>query len=93
MQLDIRKTPNFKGYSALLSGNNDPENKGDLQEGFEIGWEELNPDDQENKRIDNGVMAGANVWPSQAPSFREGVLKYQYVYPSNCVDLTWMDLI
>jgi len=34
MELDNRTTPNFKGYSALLSGNNDPENSGDLQEGF-----------------------------------------------------------
>ena len=41
LELDIRKTPNFKGYTPLLSSNLDPENAGDMHEGFEIGWEEM----------------------------------------------------
>ena len=39
--LDIHKTPNFKGYTALLGENTDPENRGDLHEGFDIGWEDF----------------------------------------------------
>ncbi|EDR13251.1 uncharacterized protein LACBIDRAFT_245639 [Laccaria bicolor S238N-H82] len=64
MKIEHRKTSNFMGYSPLLSGNNDPDNAGDLQEGFEFGWEELDaapkfhPDE-------SGPMAGANVWPSE----------------------------
>ncbi|KAF9464203.1 2OG-Fe(II) oxygenase [Collybia nuda] len=78
MEIENRKTPNFKGYSPLLSGNNNPYGAGDLQEGFEFGWEELdggpNNDDQEK----SGVMAGANVWPSGLIGFREKVLKYYH---------------
>ena len=75
-QLDIRKTPNFKGYNPILSSNNDPGNGGDLHEGFEFGWEELNARADDEKRTNDGAMAGANVWPSDVPGFRESVLAY-----------------
>lgn len=77
MEIENRKTPNFKGYSPLLSGNNNPDGAGDLQEGFEFGWEALNPT-QRNDQVEDGVMAGANVWPSQVPGFREKVLQYYH---------------
>ncbi|TFY72244.1 hypothetical protein EVG20_g744 [Dentipellis fragilis] len=79
-QLDIKKTPNFKGYTAVLSSNNDPANSGDMHEGFEFGWEELDADKTANdpRRANDGVMAGANVWPSEAPGFREGMLPYYH---------------
>ncbi|KAG6838421.1 hypothetical protein C0991_011755 [Blastosporella zonata] len=75
MEIENRKTPNFKGYSPLLSGNNNPDNSGDLQEGFEFGWEPIAPsasDDYDQ----TGVMAGANVWPSQLPELRAKALRY-----------------
>jgi isopenicillin N synthase-like dioxygenase len=75
IQLDLRGTANFKGYSPLLSGNNDPENSGDLQEGFEIGWEPLFPG-QKNGAKPDGVMAGDNRWPSGMPEFRVAILEY-----------------
>lgn len=79
-QIHHRKTPNFKGYSPLLSGNNDPNGAGDLHEGFEFGWENpITDKDNEEDEVDpSGVMAGANVWPSEAdvPGFREKVLRY-----------------
>ncbi|TFK40494.1 2OG-Fe(II) oxygenase [Crucibulum laeve] len=79
MMIENKKTPNFKGYSPLLSGNNNPENAGDLQEGFEFGWEVLNKSEDSNATED-GVMAGANVWPSEEdiPGFRDNVLKYYH---------------
>ena len=72
--IDIHKSKNFKGYTALLGENTNPENRGDLHEGFDIGWETL---DGSSRNVD-GAMAGENVWPdSQAlPGFREDVLEY-----------------
>ncbi len=80
-QIENKKTPNFKGYSPLLSGNNNPNGAGDLQEGFEFGWEDPISHSQLNSKSDavtSGVMAGANVWPSESdvPGFRDSVLQY-----------------
>ena len=72
--IDIRKSSNFKGYTALLSENSNPENRGDLHEGFDIGWEDASG----KSRADDGEMSGENVWPDQTslPGFREAVLNY-----------------
>jgi isopenicillin N synthase-like dioxygenase len=72
--IDIHKSDNFKGYTALLGENTNPENRGDLHEGFDLGWE--SPDGV--GRIDDGVMTGKNVWPqpTDLPGFREDVLRY-----------------
>ena len=72
--LDIHKTPNLKGYTALLSENSNPENRGDLHEGFDIGWEDWTG----NVRADDGPMTGKNYWPDSKslPGFREAVLSY-----------------
>jgi len=75
-QLDIRKSSGFKGYQPLLSSNNDPENMGDMHEGYEVGWEPLDPISDNSKVSNHDVMAGANVWPNELPGFREAVLKY-----------------
>ena len=71
-QLDIHKTSNFKGYTALLGENTDPENRGDLHEGFDIGWEEL---DGSSNRFEDGAMIGGNVWPP-VDGLREAALAY-----------------
>ncbi|KAJ7081604.1 hypothetical protein B0H15DRAFT_952960 [Mycena belliarum] len=70
LALDIHKSANFKGYTALLGENTDPEGRGDLHEGFDIGWEQAT----------TGPMSGANVWPSEAtlPGFRARVLAYYH---------------
>ncbi|CDO72227.1 hypothetical protein BN946_scf184970.g79 [Trametes cinnabarina] len=78
MELDIRKTSNFKGYNPVLSSNNDPLNRGDLHEGFEFGWEEMQAREHDEKRAHDGVMAGNNVWPSELPGFRESALSYYH---------------
>ena len=75
-QLDIRKSSGFKGYQPLLSSNNDPENMGDMHEGYEVGWEELDTTSNDSTRSNDGAMAGANVWPEELPGFREAILKY-----------------
>lgn len=70
--IDIHKSSNFKGYTALLGENTNPENRGDLHEGFDIGWEALDG----SSRTDDGAMTGENVWPEGLPGFRETVLEY-----------------
>ncbi|KAI0629820.1 2OG-Fe-II oxygenase [Trametes polyzona] len=72
--LDIHKSANFKGYTALLGENTNPANRGDLHEGFDIGWEEH----AGGGRSDDGVMTGDNVWPDGLPGFREAVLDYYH---------------
>jgi len=47
-----------------------------MQEGFEFGWEELIPKENDKKRANDGAMAGANMWPSEVLGFREDVLAY-----------------
>ena len=74
-QLDIHRTPNFKGYTTLLGENANPDNIGDLHEGFDIGWESI------SRGVDTqvrgpGPMTGGNVWPEHLPGFREDVLTY-----------------
>ncbi|TEB39953.1 2OG-Fe(II) oxygenase [Coprinellus micaceus] len=81
MEIENKKQANFKGYSPLLSGNNDPNGAGDLQEGFEFGWEPLDtPKGGVQDESTAGVMAGANVWPAQgeAVGFREAALAYYH---------------
>lgn len=70
--LDIRKSTNFKGYTPLLGENTDPSNRGDLHEGFDMGWEDLSG----VSRSDDGAMTGENVWPADLPGFRDAVLQY-----------------
>jgi len=75
----IKKTPNFKGYNAVMSSNIDPNGAGDIHEGFEFAWEAL--DDASGtldaRRSNDGSMAGANVWPD-VPGFREALLRYYH---------------
>ncbi|KAG5654315.1 hypothetical protein H0H81_004734 [Sphagnurus paluster] len=61
MEIENKKTPNFKGYSPLLSGNNNPENAGDMQEGFEFGWEPLDDSEITKDEEKDGVMAEPGI--------------------------------
>jgi isopenicillin N synthase-like dioxygenase len=76
-QLDIHKSTNFKGYTALLGENTNPENRGDLHEGFDLGWEDPDSGTARSSE-DDGLMAGENVWPDDTalPGFRRAVLEY-----------------
>ncbi|KAG8907719.1 hypothetical protein FRB99_002515 [Tulasnella sp. 403] len=74
MLIDISKSKNFKGYTPVLGENVNPENRGDLHEGFDMGWE----DPQTGSTDWTGDMGGDNVWPSDIPGFREELLRYYY---------------
>ena len=68
--MDIHKTSNFKGYTALLGENTDPTGRGDMHEAFDIGCEI--PSGGGN----NGQMTGENVWPKEIPEFKGIVTDY-----------------
>ncbi|KIJ09304.1 hypothetical protein PAXINDRAFT_17603 [Paxillus involutus ATCC 200175] len=71
MKLYHKTVANFKGYSPPLDANIDAANndRGDFHEGFEIGWEEFEVKANDEKRADDGAMAGANAsHPSSHPS-------------------------
>ncbi|KZP13918.1 Clavaminate synthase-like protein [Athelia psychrophila] len=78
MEIEYKKTPNHMGYSPLLSSNNDPQNAGDLMEGFEFGYE---PTEKKGGGVDgvrdDGITV-ANIWPANSPGFRETVLQYYH---------------
>ena len=83
LKYDIRKSASFKGYNALLSENTDPEGRGDLNEGFNIGWEALEGHESQTKanawHDQNATMGGANVWPEggeDMKEFRRAMLEY-----------------
>ncbi|KAF9562665.1 Clavaminate synthase-like protein [Agrocybe pediades] len=87
MQLDIHKTTNFKGYTALLGENTDAKGLGDLHEGFDIGWEPSTKEEGDKNGVaspspsltrEDGVMTGGNVWPEGLPGFKEPVLEYYH---------------
>lgn len=54
--------------------NTDPTGKGDLHEGFDIGWEAPSGEEDLSSR-DDGAMSGTNVWPDLT-GFKEPVLSY-----------------
>lgn len=73
MSLDIYNSTNYKGYTPLLGENTNPENRGDLHEGFDLGWED---NEVGVSRSDDGEMTGGNVWPDGLPDFRRAALEY-----------------
>lgn len=62
-----------------MSENVDSAGAGDMQEGFQFGWEALPVDDAPGAldagRTNDGSMASANVWPD-VPGFKRSQLHY-----------------
>ncbi|KAF9533183.1 hypothetical protein CPB83DRAFT_758302 [Crepidotus variabilis] len=81
IELDIHKSLNYKGYTALLGENTDSKGNGDLHEGFDLGWETPlngNTSDVGSVPRKDGAMAGENVWPKNPAGFKEAVLEYYH---------------
>ncbi|KAF7309246.1 Fe2OG dioxygenase domain-containing protein [Mycena indigotica] len=87
LEIENKKSPNFKGYSPVLSGNNDPNGGGDLQEGFEFGYElpdvvdDGGASSQASRPLQptpQDVMSAPNVWPASLPEFRLAALEYYH---------------
>ena len=59
----------------MLGENTDPENRGDLHEGFDIGWED--PVDSAGiAPTPKTAMSGENVWPEGVPGFKDAMMNY-----------------
>ncbi|KAF8900041.1 hypothetical protein CPB85DRAFT_1326496 [Mucidula mucida] len=71
----LPKADKMQGYTPLLGENTDPEGRGDLHEGFDLGWE-----DSGDAASYDGAMSGGNVWPENLPEhdFRNPVLEYYH---------------
>ncbi|PFH49506.1 hypothetical protein AMATHDRAFT_147566 [Amanita thiersii Skay4041] len=78
MKIENKTTGNLKGYAPLLSVNSDSEGAGDLHEGLQLGWEEIDQSMASRDKDINGTMTGTNVWPKEIPNFRETVLTYYH---------------
>ncbi|GMK56763.1 hypothetical protein CspeluHIS016_0306030 [Cutaneotrichosporon spelunceum] len=75
--VDISKSDNFRGYTGVLAENNDPDNKGDYHEAFNIGLDPLlapaasewPPSEVGASEADtttassNTLRHGENLWP------------------------------
>ncbi|KAL4072127.1 hypothetical protein J3A83DRAFT_4239204 [Scleroderma citrinum] len=79
MKLYHKRSGNFRGYGPLLDSNIEPSNRGDLLEGFGAGWQELFPDENDEKKENSShAKPGANVWPSEPAPFRKAYLNYYH---------------
>ncbi|KIN99716.1 hypothetical protein M404DRAFT_115000, partial [Pisolithus tinctorius Marx 270] len=58
--LCYKDVANLKGYGPVLDSNIDPTIRSDLHQSFKIGWEELVPDEQDERRANGGAMAREN---------------------------------
>ncbi len=73
------KTTNHRGYFPVGGENVDPRHTRDLKEGFDIGFEGPNTQQDETKTD----LRGKNQWPDGLPVFRTAL----EVYYQHCVDL------
>lgn len=81
LKLDIHKSDNYKGYTALFGENTDVNGLGDLHEGFDLGWEPESTSEKHEHApsVDDSEMGGGNVWPDLAGnSFKDPVLAYYH---------------
>nr|ODN79115.1 hypothetical protein L203_06093 [Cryptococcus depauperatus CBS 7841] len=81
--VDISKSGgNFRGYMGLLTENNDPANKGDMHEAFNIGLDpSLDPASFSQDVKEGELRHSENLWPEEklwkgVPVFRQANLNY-----------------
>ncbi|WWD17723.1 hypothetical protein CI109_102164 [Kwoniella shandongensis] len=81
--VDITKSGgNFRGYMGLLTENNDPKNKGDMHEAFNMGLDpSIDPSSFEDAGKDGEIKHGENLWPEKkdwqgAEEFKKANLDY-----------------
>ena len=71
--ISVEKSDAMRGYTPLLGENTDPDNNGDLHEGFDLALDlpETDPD------VVAGVFGYApNQWPNGLDGFREALMAY-----------------
>ncbi|KAF7185975.1 2-oxoglutarate-Fe(II) type oxidoreductase hxnY [Pseudocercospora fuligena] len=86
MEAHSHKNAAIRGYEPMLETQLDPRIKGDIKEAYSIG--DCVIESEQDYRGKTGqdppshIKKPQNIWPSQAPWFREGMYKYySAVYP------------
>ncbi|WRT64294.1 uncharacterized protein IL334_001225 [Kwoniella shivajii] len=80
--VDINKSENFRGYMGLLTENNDPANKGDMHEAFNMGLDPLvAPESFKRTKKEGELQHSENLWPDEndwedAKAFKQANLDY-----------------
>ncbi|KAF2016757.1 hypothetical protein BU24DRAFT_423117 [Aaosphaeria arxii CBS 175.79] len=76
MECHNQKTEKFRGYEAFLEGKLDPNTRGDLKEGFLMGEDATDP--EQNRPITPATAEPRNQWPSHpsAAFFRPAIYRY-----------------
>ncbi|KAJ6256450.1 2-oxoglutarate-Fe(II) type oxidoreductase hxnY [Drechslerella dactyloides] len=67
MKIYIKDSDNYKGYTPLLGENTDPTGRGDLHEGFDVGYD---------SKTGKNEMEGENRWPENLPEIKQPVTDY-----------------
>ncbi|KAI6039637.1 hypothetical protein EDC04DRAFT_2894981 [Pisolithus marmoratus] len=78
MKLYHREGAHYRGYAPAIDSNIDSEKRGDLFEGFVIGWEELVPKENDVKKAEVNIATAPNLWPPEPAGFREAFLNYYH---------------
>lgn len=73
LAISVEKSDAMRGYTPLLGENTDPDNNGDLHEGFDLALD-LPEDDPD---VQAGIYGYApNQWPESLSDFREPLTAY-----------------
>ncbi|OAG05741.1 2og-Fe oxygenase family protein [Paraphaeosphaeria sporulosa] len=80
MDAHVQKNPAIRGYEPMLETRLDPRTQGDVKEAFTMGDCYLEP--EQDYAGKTGLQPPAyvtrpqNIWPGEAPWWREGLYKY-----------------
>lgn len=86
MDAHVQRNPAIRGYEPPLETRNDPRTKGDFKEAFTMGDCVIEPEQDYKGRVGADppahITKPQNIWPKDAPFFREGLYRYySHVFP------------
>ncbi|KAL5121965.1 hypothetical protein ACEQ8H_000181 [Pleosporales sp. CAS-2024a] len=78
MEIHNQKTDKFRGYEAFLEGKLDPSTRGDLKEGFLMGEDAT--DAEQNRPITPATVQPRNQWPTHPSALFWRPAMYRYYH-------------
>ncbi|KAI1488479.1 2og-Fe oxygenase family protein [Biscogniauxia mediterranea] len=80
MDAHIQKNPAIRGYEPMLETKLDPRTQGDIKEAFSMGDCVIEPEQnftgKTGQRSPPHITQPQNIWPKDAPWWREGLYAY-----------------
>ncbi|ETN43837.1 uncharacterized protein HMPREF1541_10968 [Cyphellophora europaea CBS 101466] len=80
MDAHVQKNPAIRGYEPMMETRLDPRTKGDIKEAFTMGDCFLEPEQKYTEKTGKTppahVTQPQNIWPSNAPWWRQGLYEY-----------------